>query len=813
MWNKEQCRRIADRYRGIVKMLKSMTPAGNSEFVLGSTQEFVADVLLHEIQKVQTVILGCEGSQGLTNVVSLINNPEAFEGLHEDLDAAMEKLGLQEMVDYTGPESYTLNADAEKDKNENFRKLSQMPNGEKLARVVTEKAATDVDVQKFVKGDNPEKLPSYLRISETEMIIDDLVSPYKRNSERDPKDEVGWAQVRKGKWLDLDFAVKEFKCEADDRADWNQKQLLMEAGSLVKLRHPHVVRLVGFGQFEKKSVFVMELMDTDLRRFMDNKRLTGSEKLDIIIQIAKGMYYIHTKGYAHGDLKCSNIMVKENGQIPEVKIGDLRGSQKRGEWNPEAFKQASKTRRPRWTAPEALDYSCQSINLTWESLKQIDTYSFAMTCFEIVTGGFPYHGITDQRRLVNIIKEGKRPELPDSLDEHLKGLIASCWDQDPKKRPNFKSICQRLDFVASQVAHEPRGMVQFLLSPFRKPVHKFNYEQRQGDDEQSVCNTNDAMHATSTDLRIPEDLLIQPEQLTRGDLIGKGTFARVYKTKWLGCTFAEKELKNKRITTALQEEIATLNRVSRHPCIAQLIGISVFNGQCSILLEYMDGNLRKLIKTRLGKRRFGAKVRPFELHEEYLIISKIALGMAYLHSRGLVHRDLKPMNLLAQEHCPEPIEVKIVDFGISHLIDESPESNDTQEIYTPLYYDGTGTAVYRAPEMLPLRKELPEDLSKLGLPDERSEMNLQALKATDVYSFAITCYEILTGNDPCLDLEATAYARVRSENYRPKWPAHPPPEKKWQQLKSLVERCWVLLPQKRPTFADICKELAKISMP
>lgn len=43
-----------------------------------------------------------------------------------------------------------------------------------------------------------------------------------------------------------------------------------------------------------------------------------------------------------------------------------------------------------------------------------------------------------------------------------------------------------------------------------------------------------------------------------------------------------------------------------------------------------------------------------------------------------MHRDLKPTDFLAQEHSNGPIEVKIVDYGMSHLVEESPESHDTQ---------------------------------------------------------------------------------------------------------------------------------------
>lgn len=130
--------------------------------------------------------------------------------------------------------------------------------------------------------------------------------------ERDPKHEVGWALVKRGKWLNSDFATKTFKCGADhDRAAGNQERLFMEASLLVDLQHLHDVRLDGFGQFEQQSIFVMELMTTDHRRSMTNKPqpLTGSEKIDIIIEIAKGMIYIYSKGCAHGDLKCSSIVV------------------------------------------------------------------------------------------------------------------------------------------------------------------------------------------------------------------------------------------------------------------------------------------------------------------------------------------------------------------------------------------------------------------------------------------------------------------------------------------------------------------------
>lgn len=83
-----------------------------------------------------------------------------------------------------------------KDSGKDSRRLSQMPNVAKVGQLFLENVATDVDVQKCL-NDNAENLPSYLRVSLTEITIYEPICPYKRNRERDLKHEVCWACVRK----------------------------------------------------------------------------------------------------------------------------------------------------------------------------------------------------------------------------------------------------------------------------------------------------------------------------------------------------------------------------------------------------------------------------------------------------------------------------------------------------------------------------------------------------------------------------------------------------------------------------------------
>jgi serine/threonine protein kinase len=90
------------------------------------------------------------------------------------------------------------------------------------------------------------------------------------------------------------------------------------------------------------------------------------------------------------------------------------------------------------------------------------------------------------------------------------------------------------------------------------------------------------------------------------------------------------------------------------------------------------------------------------------------------------------------------------------------------------------------------------------------DMTLSSMEPTytakaDVYSFAMTCYEILTGNVPFDGFPQCAIHGKVMEGVRPKLPCHID-----MSLSNLIQICWDIDPQKRPTFLEICSRLQDI---
>lgn len=119
------------------------------------------------------------------------------------------------------------------------------------------------------------------------------------------------SQYKEIMWMGENFALRHLHGEIDP--------LVPEISKLLSLSHPNIIRqLCGFTDDEKKECFlVMELMQKDLRSYL--KEMCGPRRrlvfslpvaVDLMLQVARGMEYLHSKKIYHGDLNPSNILVK-----------------------------------------------------------------------------------------------------------------------------------------------------------------------------------------------------------------------------------------------------------------------------------------------------------------------------------------------------------------------------------------------------------------------------------------------------------------------------------------------------------------------
>ncbi|XP_022924327.1 light-sensor Protein kinase-like [Cucurbita moschata] len=259
-------------------------------------------------------------------------------------------------------------------------------------------------------------------------------------------------------WLGESFAMRHFFGEI--------QTLLPEISMLLSLSHPNITRfLCGFTDEEKKECFlIMELMSRDLSSYI--KEICGSRKrfpfplpvaLDLMLQIARGMEYLHSKKIYHGDLNPCNILVKPRACSTDGYVH----AQVSGFGLPVVeFKKSSNQNESRpfiWYAPEVLEEQGQSGSAQSSKYSEkSDVYSFAMVCFELLTGKVPFEDSHLQGdKMSRNIRSGERPLFPHSMPKYVTNLTKRCWHTDPNQRPSFSSICRILRYIKRFVAMNP----------------------------------------------------------------------------------------------------------------------------------------------------------------------------------------------------------------------------------------------------------------------------------------------------------------------------------------------------------------------
>ena len=167
-----------------------------------------------------------------------------------------------------------------------------------------------------------------------------------------------------------------------------------------------------------------------------------------------------------------------------------------------------------------------------------------------------------------------------------------------------------------------------------------------------------------------------------------------------------------------------------HPNIVQVYDTGIDRGRHYIVMEYVDGRSGAQILQRQGllEPRFAAEIG-----------IQACSGLDYAHRRGIIHRDVKPGNLMIVGDLlvgDADLTVKLTDFGIARAIEQTRITQVGSVV---------GTAAYLSPEQV------------------RGE---EATPATDVYALGVVLYQFLTGRLP-YEGSTLAELAVRQQNERP----------------------------------------------
>lgn len=270
------------------------------------------------------------------------------------------------------------------------------------------------------------------------------------------------------------------------------------------------------------------------------------------------------------------------------------------------------------------------------------------------------------------------------------------------------------------------------------------------------------------------DLEIGEGQLTFGEMVGEGGYAHVHQARWMHVDVAAKAFRV--VDTGLPprsfySELCTLKGL-RHPNITSLLGFCL-KPKFIIVTEFVcGGSLFDLLhRTRHPPG--------WNLQKVLCVSRELCSGMAYLHTKGIVHCDLKSSNVLLNW----PGEAKICDFGLAQFLSDKETAPEEGE--TGISLGCVGTHHWMAPEVL------------------RGE---RYSKAADVYSFGMVLWEMLSRKVPFQGYTAVqVIGLVGYGQRRPQLPRACP-----RPLGELVQRALRRKPRSRSSFQALAEQLRRL---
>ncbi|KAF2075663.1 hypothetical protein CYY_003036 [Polysphondylium violaceum] len=257
---------------------------------------------------------------------------------------------------------------------------------------------------------------------------------------------------------------------------------------------------------------------------------------------------------------------------------------------------------------------------------------------------------------------------------------------------------------------------------------------------------------------------IKKDEVEFGELMAAGASGKVYRGKYKGRDVAIKVYSTDNFCFSIEEfnrEVSIMSLLD-HECFTTFYGANKENPKYLFHISEMvkGGCLRDVLLNKDVALSYA---------QQLSIAVDVAHAMKYLHSLGVIHRDLKSGNVL----ITDDLRAKVIDFGTSRAIDLSKQMTLN-----------LGTSCWMAPEVF---------------------RNEPYTESCDVYSFGIVLWEIYCRADPYDGVNSWSIPVMVCKGERPVIPADCPTE-----YAKMIKACWSDKAKKRPKFKEIYSTLNKL---
>ncbi|MFP5287999.1 MAG: serine/threonine-protein kinase, partial [Thermoanaerobaculia bacterium] len=411
-------------------------------------------------------------------------------------------------------------------------------------------------------------------------------------------------------------------------------RLRREAETAAALGHPHICPTLEVGEVLGRGLFVARRLDGEtLRSRLERCPLVPEQALGLASQIAAAVGRAHEQGIVHRDLRPFNILVTPEGQARVAGFG-LSWARTNGAAPGRVYRSPEQLRG---TSADAVD-------------ARSDIWSLGVLLYEMTTGRLPFQDVESILEREPERMDAIHPGLPPELDE----VVARALAKEPADRPARMDdllVSLRGLLAGGGLMETDATLVQVPGLRSARPAPETGPggtgSEGAGDTPAEPPHLADLPGSTIAQYRILEPL-------------GGGAMGTVYRAedtrlrRQVALKFLPGELTRDPVAKARFLQEAQAASALDHPniCTVHEVG-ETGDGHLYLAMAAYDG---ETVKERIARG-------PLSVDEALDIACQAAQGLAKAHREGIVHRDVKPANLMVTRDGM----VKILDFGVAKL--------------------------------------------------------------------------------------------------------------------------------------------------